>query len=353
MDKERVLHIVGTMNLGGQETFIMNLYRNINRSEIQFDFIVHSLEKGAFDDEIKQLGGRIYRITPISKNIIKHCKELKKIMTQGKYIAVHRHTSSAFVFIDLMIAKFSGIKTRIVHSHNTSTENRMLHKLCQPFLNRFANVKLACGKEAGEWLFGRKEKYEVINNGIDIEKYEFNEKERKNIRRKINAENRKVIGHIGRFSKQKNHKFLIKVFSEIIKKDKSFLLLLIGDGELKNAIEEKVKELKIENNVLFLGTRKDVNKILNAIDLIIFPSLYEGIPVAMVEAQANGVPIFMSNNISEKVIYNSNVKAINLSEEEWVDSIINSNFERVDVSKKLIQEYSIKKIVEKMQKIYL
>lgn len=351
---KKVLHIVGTMNLGGQEAFIMNLYRNIDRSKVQFDFVVHSKEEGAYEEEIKKLGGKIYRITPISKNVVKHCTEMKKILKNESYVAIHRHTSTALVAIDLIIAKFLGVKKRIAHSHNTSTENAKIHKMFRPILNATVNIKLACGEEAGEWLFGKRQEFIIVNNGIDIEKYKFNEKIRNDEIKKLNLDNAKVIGHIGRFSKQKNHDFLIDMFNEIIKKDKHFSLLLIGDGELKEKIQRKVKELNIEKNVKFLGARKDVNKILNAIDIIAFPSLYEGLPVTLIEAQTNGIPIIMSNTISNKVIYNDNILVENLENKEtWVEKIVGNELKRTKISNKLIQEYDIKKIAKKMEKIYL
>ena len=196
----RVLQISGNMNMGGQETFIMNVYRNVDRSKIQFDFVVHSKERGYYDDEIEKLGGRIYRITPMTKNIFKHCKELKNVIKKGKYEIVHRHTSSSIVFIDLLIEKICGVKKRIVHSHNNLSKNVILHKIFRPFLNLLSTDKMACSIEAAKWLFGNKycKCAEVVNNGVELTKFLFNKEIRNLIRKKYDVEDNIIIGHVGR-----------------------------------------------------------------------------------------------------------------------------------------------------------
>lgn len=352
----RILQIVGTMNMGGQETFIMNVFRNIDRNKIQFDFIVHSIEEGYYEQEIKDLGGKIYKITPISKNPIKHCKELLRIMKKNNYVAIHRHTNSSIVFLDLMMAKFANIKQRVVHSHSTKVDKDLVvHKICRPLLNLFATKRLACSREAGEWLYGKKRNYEIIPNGINIEKYKYNEKERNKIRKELKIENKTVIGHVGRFTEAKNHKFLLDILEKI--KDKNYILLLVGSGKLENEIKAYANKLKIYDNIIFLGTRNDVYNLLNAMDIFVFPSIYEGLPISLIEAQTNGLKCIISDAISKEVCITDLVQQLDLKfgVKNWVNEILKEkNKSRVkynDIVKNT--KYNVENVVNTLKKIYI
>lgn len=322
----RVLHIVGIMDLAGQETFIMNLYRNIDRKKVQFDFVVHSDKRGYYDDEIEKLGGRIYRITPISKNIFKHMKELKQVVKENKYNIVHRHTASSIVFIDLLVAKKCGVKYRIVHSHNTSSGKGIINKIFRTFLNYYSNYKFACSQDAGLWLYGKNRKFEIIKNGIDIEKFKFSKIIRDKIRKEYNIQDKFVVGNVARFNEQKNHIFLLEVFNEIQKKNENAILLLVGEGEKEIEIRKKIQELKIEKKVIILGVKNNINEILQAMDVFLFPSIFEGLPVALIEAQASGINIFASDTITKDVDVTETINYLNLnlSFKTWAD-IINNN----------------------------
>ena len=271
----RVLQISGNMNMGGQETFIMNVYRNIDRSKIQFDFVVHSKERGYYDDEIEKLGGRIYRITPMTKNIFKHCKELKNVIKKGKYEIIHRHTSSSIVFIDLLIAKICGVKKRIVHSHNNLSKNVILHKIFRPFLNLLSTDKMACSIEAAKWLFGNKycKCAEVVNNGVELTKFLFNKELRNLTRKKYDVQDNIIIGHVGRFDYQKNHNYILKIFSKVIEKNDKYRLWLVGEGAIKEEIKQKAKEENIEKYIKFFGIVDNVNELLQGMDIFVFPQL--------------------------------------------------------------------------------
>ena len=183
---KRILHIVGTMNMGGQETFIMNLYRKIDRSKIQFDFVVHSKEVQFYEKEIKELGGKIYKIDSMSKNIFLHMKNLYRIIKENNYHIIHRHTNSSIIWFDLLVAKIAKVRRIIVHSHSSSSKYRIINKIFQGMMNMLTDVRLACSQEAGEWLYGKK-KFEIIPNGIDFEKYKFDLEKRKLLRNKIRA----------------------------------------------------------------------------------------------------------------------------------------------------------------------
>ena len=254
--------MLNSMGMGGAENLLMNLYRNLDCEKYQFDFILQSKEESVFENEIKELGGNIYKIPRIEKHPIKHLLELRKILKKNEYIAFHRHTANCIVFADLLVAKLSKIKKVIIHSHSTSHPKAWLNKLCRPFAYALADNHLACSKDAGEWLYGNKE-FDIIFNGIQIEKHEYNEQTRKLTREKFGfTDNDIVIGHVGRFDEPKNQRYLIEVFEQITKMSNQYKLVLCGDGELRGELNLYCKENGFGDKVLFLGVRKDVNEIL-------------------------------------------------------------------------------------------
>lgn len=324
----RVLQVVPNMQAGGIETLIMNLYRNIDRSKIQFDFLVHYNGRFFYDDEIERLGGRIYHLSVRDdNNVIKYIRDLNAFFKKHReYKAVHGHMVSTAVFY-MYFAKKYGVKLRIVHSHNTNTVDGLkglvkakLAKLASVFANKY----FACGKAAGKYLYGNK-KFTVFNNGIDLEKFKYNEQVRKEYRKKLRLENKFVIGHIGRFNMQKNHHFLLQVFNELQKKRSNSILLLIGDGELKEDIIREVEQMGLKDKVRFLGVRKDTRELYQAMDIFLLPSLFEGFPVVAVEAQDAGLPIIASTNITDEIQLTPIVKFedLNSSPQKWAESIVN------------------------------
>lgn len=354
---KRVLHIVGNMDMGGQETFIMNIYRKIDRSKLQFDFVVHSESRGYYDDEIELLGGKIYRITPMSKSLVKHVKDLYKILKENNYDVVHRHTCSSIIAIDLLVAKLSKVKKILVHSHATQVSSHAkLNIIFKPFMNRLADIRLSCSKMAGEFLYGEKVEFQVINNAIEVEKYQFDIKIRENIRNQTNAKDKLIIGHVGRFDEPKNHKFLIEIFKEIVKKNSKAELWLIGDGELKNEIKEKVKGYKLEEKVRFMGIKDNVNEFMMGMDIFLFPSIYEGLGIALIEAQCTGLKCVVSDRISPEAIITPNVELLKLESkiEVWVESVLqkDNTTRQVDFESEEIKKYNIQNLVQEMYKIY-
>lgn len=357
---KRILHLSGTMNMGGQETLIMNLYRNIDRSKIQFDFVINTEEKCFYDDEIEKLGGKIYRIPRIT-HPIKHWKALTKVLKENNYDVIHRHTCSQVVFIDLLIAKICKVKTRIIHSHSENVDKKYehLYKIFTPFINMFSNVKYACSENAAKWLYGNKYKEaNIIYNGIDLNKFTFDENIRKKIRYEYKiSDSTKVYGNVGRLSYVKNHSFLLDVFKEILKKEPDSLLILCGDGELRQSLEEKAKNLKIFDNIIFTGIRKDANQIYQAMDALIFTSLFEGLPIVLVEAQASGLPCFFKDatitktaRISEKLYhFNENDDA-----KTWADTILSTNI-NIDrkINKKAFEKFDIDYTTNQLLEVYL
>lgn len=336
----RVLQVVTIMNRGGLETMLMNYYRKLDKTKIQFDFMTNRLERGHYDDEIEALGGKIYRLSPIKPgNYNKYFKELDEFFKEHKeYKVVHSHINENSGFV-LKAAKKAGIECRIAHSH--LSDLKLDYKY--PFRvyarrNLKGNVSdyFACSQRAGEWLFGKEisssGKVTVLNNAVDTEKFKINKDIRDKVRMELGIEDKKVIGHVGRFNPQKNHEFLIDVFNEVYKKDKGTVLLLIGDGYLKEKIEDKVKKLNLEQGVKFLGVREDIPELMQGMDLFLFPSQFEGLAVVMVEAQAAGLKVITSTGVTKESDITNNVEFIDLSKgaEYWADIVLNSDFKKRD-----------------------
>lgn len=332
----RVLHVLGGLNRGGAETMVMNLYRNIDRSKVQFDFIVHTKNKCDYDEEIKALGGRIYSIPKYNgKNHLHYKKEWYKFLKEHtEYRIIHGHVRST-ASIYLKIAKKLGRKT-IAHSHNTSSGHgisAIVKNILQYRIRYIADYLFACSLISGEWLFGKEackqNNFYLIKNAIDTDQYIFNNQIRDKIRKKIKVEDKFVIGHIGRFHLQKNHNYLIEIFKEIYDINKNSILMLIGDGELRSSIEKKINDLGLSDNVILTGVIDNVSELLQAMDVFVFPSLYEGLPVTLVEAQATGLQCFISDTITSEINISPYINSLSLSStaKEWANNII--NYEKV------------------------
>lgn len=358
----RVLHVVTYMGRGGLETMLMNYYRHIDRSKVQFDFLVHREFEADYDEEIKSLGGRIYhvsRLVPWSRRYKAELRHFFRSHPEYKIVHVHQDCLSSVV---LQCAKDCGIPVRIAHSHNSNQDKNIKYLFKRYYMRKIpetATELFACGKAAGDWMFGGKA-YQLLPNAIATEKYIYEEEKAKKIKKDLGLEKDLVIGHIGRFNPQKNHKFLIDIFEKCFEKNQKVRLMLIGDGEGRKEIENKVKERGLQDNVLFMGVRRDVPELLQAMDVFVFPSLYEGLPVTMIEEQAAGVPAVISNRVSEECIITKGlVKVEGLEEtpEQWADKILkqakisksdrNEEIKKakydVEATAKWLEEYYLKK----------
>ena len=303
-----ILHRVSCMNRGGQETLIMNLYRNIDRSKIQFSFLCTTATKGDYDDEIISLGGKLYYLPEISHSsllgfsYIKAISVIKEWLCEHKneFSILHLHTYHASdVLVHLEACRQAGVTKVIVHSHNTAGPHAVFHKFCR-FINSFYDFNpFACGKSAGEWLFGgsmiNHDRVTIIRNGIDTELFKYSSIANKNYRSLFHLHGKTVLGHVGRFEPQKNHAFLINVFEEYHKQNENSVLLLIGRGSLEDSIKTMVKEKGLDRDVWFMGVRDDIPQLLSMMDLFIFPSLYEGLSVSSIEVQCSGLPMLTSD----------------------------------------------------------
>ena len=360
----RVLQVVGKLNRGGTGTLIMNLYRNIDREKIQFDFIKHTTEECAYDEEINMLGGKIYSLPQYKVyNHFKYKKEWKKFFKENpEYKIIHGHVRSTAA-IYLRIAKKYGLYT-IAHSHSISSGKgikAIIKNMLQYNIKYIADYFFGCSKEANIWLFGKKvansERCEVLNNGIDVEKFKFNNQSRKNIRQLLDVKDDEIlIGHVGRFCTAKNHEFLIEVFEEYLKKDPKAKLILIGNGELKEEIKKKVGLLNIEKKVIFQEEIENVQDYYSAMDLFLFPSIYEGLGIALIEAQTSGLECYASNTIPKEVDINKKIKFISLTKgaKYWSENILYNKTNRELLYESIINtEYNIKESAQRIEKIYI
>lgn len=322
----RILHILQRMEAGGTQALLMNIYRKIDRTKVQFDFLVEYPNKQFYDDEIISMGGKIYYTNVRNDfNIFKFQKELKKILKENNYKIVHVHAFTIGYFC-LKTAKRCGVPIRIAHSHNNETvhdSKYLLKRVMQKLYTIHANNLFACSEAAGRYLFGNRE-FKVLNNAIDSEKFIFNAQIREETRKELSLENNFVVGHVGRFHAQKNHKFLINVFKEIKAKQNNAKLILVGSGPLENEIKKQVEDLNLVKDVIFLGNRGDMNRIFMAMDVFVFPSLFEGLGIVSIEAQATGTPVICSEGLPEESKITPIYKKLNLSDslEKWAEESI-------------------------------
>lgn len=332
----KILHIVTVMNRAGLETMIMNYYRNIDKSKFQFDFIVHRQERGDYDKEIEKLGGKIYRFPILNPFSITYRKKLYEFFKKNKeYRIIHVH-QDCLSSIVLKEAKKAGVQVRIAHSHNANQDKNWKYVIKKYYMRqipRYANRLLACSKDAGDWMF-RGNPYLIMNNAINAKNYQYNEKIRDLIRTEFNIEKNLVIGHVGRFNPQKNHFFLIDIFYEISKLNADVKLMLIGTGYQEKKIREKINQFNLNNKVIFIGNSNRVHDLMQAMDVFLFPSLYEGLPLTLIEAQASGLPIFISDTIPKDCIITDNIYVNSLEDDalNWAKKLLGviKSFKRVD-----------------------
>lgn len=342
---ERIAIIVGKMNSGGKKNLIMEYYRHIDRDKIQFDFICDSDSQAIPREEILKLGGSIYEIAPY-QNIFKNMRDMKKIFDNNNYKVVHAYNNT-MNFFSMFVAKWSKIPVRISESISMAHKSdwkTIIKTFLKPLAKFGANYYLACGEECGRWQFGNKlfdeGKVNVFKTVINAEYNSFNQQERERVRKEYNWEDKIVVGHIARFTVQKNSLQMIDIFNAIAKKENNAVLCLIGDGELKDEMLEKIKKLGIESKVYYLGMREDVQQFYNAMDCFILPSLYEGLPVVGLEAECCGLPMFFSKNIAEEANACELGHFISLEEtpEFWADKVLEAVQKNMHIRKNHINE---------------
>ena len=359
----KVAHVIGMAINGGTEALWMNYYRNIDRTKVQIDFLVESESKIINKEEIENLGGHVVIIPPY-KNVFKYIKTLKKIFIENQYDIVHSNMNALSVFT-LKAAKKAKIKVRIAHSHSTSNKKEwkknIVKNLLRPFSKKYATDYFACSEHAGRWLFGDKTydqgKVTIIKNAIDIEKFKYNEQNRLDIRKEFNVlDDEFLIGNVGRMMPQKNQSFLLDVFAKYHQDNPKSKLMIINDGPLFEELKAKVETLNIKDSVIFVGPKSDLFRYYSAFDVFTLPSLYEGLGIVLVEAQANGLNCLASINVPREADGTCNVKFVELDEEKWVDELKSVNTNRnswEECEESLIKsQYSIKNAVKEIENIY-
>lgn len=354
----RVLQIIPSAYQGsGILQVVLNWHRHIDKTKVQFDYLFSKPTKNSARDEIEKLGGRIYELPHPYERPVQFLCESYRFFKERQYHTVHSHmTNLNLIFYPL--AKWFGAKNIIQHAHGTKWSDRklngwrnylMLHAVW-PLITH----KLACSEKAGKAYYGKN--YTVINNGIDVEKFSFNPDIRTEKRKELGIENNFVVANIGRFNLEKNHKFLIEIFTTLAKKDKTAKLVLVGSGPLEKDIKALSIAKKIQDKVIFLGNRKDVSELLQAFDVLCMPSFHEGLPVAGVEAQGTGLPCVFADTITKEVIILPNSKMLSLKDkaEKWADTLLTLKNTKRYNGKQFLKEkgFDIKDIAQKMEDFY-
>ena len=333
-----ILQIGMTANWGGVETYLIQQFHHINSEKLHYDFVNNEAENEiVFADQIKSKGSIIHYICSRHVNPLKHYISWLLLMFKYRnyYSAVVYNSNTMEYVFPLVAAKLFGIPIRIVHSHNAgyrhelSILRKILVKMNTILLHWSATHYWGCSVKAAQWMFGTIEGVNIVHNAIDINKYKYNAEKRGIVRKKLNLSNCFVVGHVGRFSYQKNHEFLIKMFALLKKRKPNSKLLLIGDTSKSSSYlidaQEQVKKLQLEQDVIFLGLRSDVNELMQAMDIFVLPSRFEGLPFVGIEAQAAGLPCYLSTEITEELAISDLCTYIDFDEAKWVDRICSDN----------------------------
>lgn len=318
-----------TNNKGGKETYLVNVFMVLDKSKYNVTFIAYD-EKIAYENILKEKGAKILHLPPRYKGLKKHRMALNKVFEDKKYDVVWAHKTTLSACEILSIAKKNDVALRIVHSHSSSNMGSkftfIMHSINRKLIFRWANEYLACSEVAAQWFYG-KHPAKILTNVIDINEFKFNLEVRDRIRKDLRLKDKFVIGHVGRFGKEKNHNKLVAVFAECKKKDTNVKLVLCGDGEERKRIEQQIKKLKLQDDIILLGMVDNVNEILQAMDILVMPSYFEGLPFAVLEAQAAGLKCIVSDTISVEcnVLEWNTFLPLNESSEFWAETILKNN----------------------------
>lgn len=362
----RVLHSVSNMDRAGLETMLMNYYRHIDREQIQFDFLANKPKPGAYEEEVRSLGGRIF-VSPgfHPAKLPKYQKYMKNLFTEHPEIQIVHAHNGALAYYALREAQKNGIPHRIAHSHNSKINFDMkwpIKQYCRAHLKKAATEFWGCGELAVSFYFGKdiaqKKEYTLIRNAIEEERFVYNPTIREKLRRQYQVGDKMVIGHVGRFMYQKNHMFLIDIFEKVHRQNENTVLFLIGEGELETKVREKIAKLGLQDAVVFTGSIPNVNEMYQIMDVFLLPSLYEGLPVVGVEAQASGVKTIFSDTVTREVSITDQTEFLSLqaSPEQWAKEILkySRGYERKDMTSDIVKAgYSIHTEAEKLQQLYL
>lgn len=327
----RIAQVIGKANLSGVDTVVMEYYRHMDRSRIQFDFILDGTGETLIDEEIRRLGGRIYKVEPYERNMARSVQQWAALFRENRYPIVHAHLNTLSVF-PLYAAWRAGVPVRIAHNHSIAApgegKRTLMKYLLRPWAGAFATHYGACSELAGKWLFGKcfydAGKVRLIKNAVNIGRFSYNAETRGRIRKELNLDGKPVIGHVGRFVYQKNHDLLLDIFREIHARNPRAALLLVGSGDLEDAMMQKADALGLAGSVLFLGTRADVPDLMQAMDVFLFPSNYEGLGMAVIEAQTSGLRTVVSEAVPEEAKVTDLLEYCSLMQpaSAWADKVL-------------------------------
>ncbi len=326
---QRILCVLGKMKSGGVESIMLSYYRCLDKTKYQYDFIYEDGSTDEFPKDVLEMGARAFKVPSVG-SLFAYIKAIRKIIKSEGYNIVHANVNTLSLF-SLFAAWSCGVKYRILHNHTTSSpiekKRTFLKKILRPFNLMFANKRCACSELAARWMYGNKAvdsgKVTIFRNGVDVDKFKFSNEYREEIRNEFNLENKKVIGHIGRFMTQKNHFFLIDLFEKYAHTCENAVLLLVGGGELLERVRSYVCEKGLSDKVVFAGVRRDVHKFYSAFDVFVLPSLYEGLPVVGMEACASGVPVLLSEEITRECAITDTVSFLPIKDPSvWADALL-------------------------------
>ena len=319
---------------------ILNYVSNMDRSDIVVDLAVINHLEDRMRTQIEGFGSKIFELTDRNTSTLKYIKELAKVVRKEKYDVVHVHCNSCTAAIDLLGAKLGGAKRLCPHIHSTQTKFARANKMLRPLFNILYTDAFACGDKAGKWVFRDKD-FVVLRNATNVEKFGYNEAYRKEFRGKLHLEGKVAVGHVAHFTYAKNHEFLVNFFADVVKRDTKYMLFLIGDGKLQSDVERQVSELGMNDNIIFVGLTYDIPQYLSAMDMMVLPSRYEGLPNVLVEWQASGLPTLVSANVTKDSKLTDSVTFVELEKEAWVEGVLNT---KVDVDRKSISKDNVEKI---------
>ncbi|MFG6394849.1 MAG: glycosyltransferase family 1 protein [Lachnospiraceae bacterium] len=357
MKKIAIIHTIG-LQYEGITSVIYNYCSNMDMDGLEFYFISSGTVQKDIKNKFQNLG-RIYETSNRKKHTFNYCKEIYRILKKHKFDVVHIHGNSGTMMIETTISKICGIRKILVHCHNTNCRHPYLNKIMAPVMKMTSDVYLACSNEAARWLFGNS-KYIVLKNSINVQMFQFNAGIRSFYRKEMKLEDCFVIGHVGHFTEQKNHDFIIDIFKHITNKEPKARLLLIGDGPYLKKIQEKAKAYKLTDKIVFTGVRKDITELYNVIDIFLLPSKWEGLPLVMLEAQASGLPLLVSDVITKEAKCTKKVfyKSLEDSSKNWAEKILeikSNNYIRQESFSEDLKKrgFDIKSETIKLKKIYI
>lgn len=329
----KVLIVMTTkLDTSGITEIVLRYLKNIDYQQIKFDFVVPNELNEDIKHQLYIKDSKYFVLNNRKSNPLKYVCTLIKILKKNDYHIVHAHGNSSTLILEMLAAKKANIKVRIAHSHNTTCNYKLFHKILKPFFNFYVTDCFACGTSAGEWLFGSRPFY-VIPNANDLSKYQYNKNNRNSIRSSYHLQDKFIIGHVGRFNNQKNQEFLLDIFNKYLRHHNNAFLVLIGSGMNKVKIQNKVQNLNINDKVLFTGEINNVHEWLSVFDLFLMPSKYEGFPLTLIESQNNGLPAIVSDKITQSIQLTNSIYFASLNNiDDWVKKIDEIDYHNREIS---------------------